>query len=131
MLFGIPPYFNENVEKMYELIRLADLKFPRRIKISAEAQDLISKLLERNINNRLGAKNGFSEIKSHPFFNNLDFDLILQKKLNAPYKPEIEDKYDTQYFDEEFTSEDLLNSSLIPESNLEVVKKCQEQFKDF
>jgi serum/glucocorticoid-regulated kinase 2 len=44
MLYGLPPFFNENMDRMYELIRLAELKFPRKIAISNEAKDLITKV---------------------------------------------------------------------------------------
>ena len=44
MLCGIPPFYNENVDRMYELIKLSELRFPKKIKISSEAQDLISKV---------------------------------------------------------------------------------------
>jgi serine/threonine protein kinase len=48
MLCGIPPFYNENVERMCELIMLAELKFPKKIKISTEAQDIIVKVNEHN-----------------------------------------------------------------------------------
>ncbi len=44
MLCGIPPFYNENLERMYELIKLAELRFPKKIKVSSDAQDLISKV---------------------------------------------------------------------------------------
>ena len=44
MLFGIHPFYNENMDRMFELIRLADLKFPKKIPISNEAKDFISKV---------------------------------------------------------------------------------------
>ncbi len=44
MLCGIPPFYNENLDRMYELIKYSDLKFPKKIKISADAQDLITKV---------------------------------------------------------------------------------------
>jgi len=44
MLCGIPPFYNENIERMYELIKLAELRFPRKIKISSDAQDIITKV---------------------------------------------------------------------------------------
>lgn len=44
MLCGIPPFYNENLERMYELIKLAELRFPKKIKISSDAQDLITKV---------------------------------------------------------------------------------------
>jgi len=30
MLFGLPPFYNENVDRMYELIKLAELRFPKK-----------------------------------------------------------------------------------------------------
>ena len=44
MLCGIPPFYNDNLERMYELIKLCDLRFPKRVKVLADAQDLISKV---------------------------------------------------------------------------------------
>ena len=50
----------------------------------------------------MNGKGGLAEIKSHPFFAQIDFDLVLQKKLNAPFKPEISNKTDVGNFDEDF-----------------------------
>jgi hypothetical protein len=44
MLCGIPPFYNENLERMYELIKLSELRFPKKVKVSLEAQDLIRKV---------------------------------------------------------------------------------------
>lgn len=44
MLCGIPPFYNENVERMYELIKNSNIKFPKKIQISPDAQDLIMKV---------------------------------------------------------------------------------------
>ncbi len=46
MLCGIPPFYNENLERMYELIKLAELRFPKKISISSDAQDLIKKVFK-------------------------------------------------------------------------------------
>lgn len=45
MLCGIPPFYNENLERMYELIRLSELRFPKKIKLSTDAQDIIIKVI--------------------------------------------------------------------------------------
>jgi serum/glucocorticoid-regulated kinase 2 len=45
MLCGIPPFYNENTDRMYELIKLAELRFPKKIRISNEAQDIITKVI--------------------------------------------------------------------------------------
>ena len=44
MLCGIPPFYSDNIDRMYELIKLSELRFPKKIKISMDAQDLISKV---------------------------------------------------------------------------------------
>ena len=42
-------------------------------KMSADLKDLLIKLLSRNPIERLGAKGGASDIKSHPFFKDIDW----------------------------------------------------------
>jgi serum/glucocorticoid-regulated kinase 2 len=77
----------------------------------------------------LGAK-GFHEIKNHPFFATIDFELLIKKKINAPFKPEISNKLDVQNFDEDFTSEEV-SQTPIPTKNLDSIKKNQDKFKEF
>ena len=130
MLFGVPPFFNENIEKMYELITKGELRFPKKFKVSDEAKDFLSKLLVKNQKERLGKNGGFDEIKKHPFFRDIDFKALEEKKIEAPFKPVLEDSFDVRNFDEEFTSEALVSSE-IPEKGMELIKKNQEQFDDF
>ena len=130
MLCGIPPFYCDNTEKMYDLITRAELRFPKKIPLSENSKDLIKKLLVKKQDNRLGAVNGFDEIRSHPFFSNFDFQALLARKLPPPYKTVLKDKLDVGNFDEEFTSEDVVTSA-IPEKNLEFIKRNQAQFKDF
>ncbi len=56
--------------------------------------------------------------------------MILKKKLNPPFKPEISNKHDVQNFDQDFTNEEI-SQTPIPSKNLESVKKNQDKFKDF
>jgi hypothetical protein len=44
MLFGLPPFYNENMDRMFELIRLSELKFPKKVAVSNEVKDLIMKV---------------------------------------------------------------------------------------
>ncbi len=44
MLNALPPFYHENVEKMYHLIKTAELKFSKRVVISDDAKDLITKV---------------------------------------------------------------------------------------
>ena len=84
MLFGIPPFYNENVETMYELITNKELRFPKKFNVSEEAKDLLKKLLVKKQNERLGINGGFDEIKKHPFFKDMDFKALEAKKIEAP-----------------------------------------------
>ena len=130
MLFGIPPFFSENVEKMYSLITNSELRFPKKFKVSDDAKDLLVKLLEKNQKERFGINGGFEEIKKHPFFKGMDFKALEEKKIEAPFKPVLEDSLDVRNFDEEFTSEDLASSE-ITEKNMELIKRNQDQFEEF
>jgi len=112
LLYGITPFFNMDKNRMFELIEVGELKFPNTIKIdgnivnlkiSKEAKNIISKLLEKNPGPRLG-KNGLKEIKNHPFFANVSFDMIKSKKVKPPYKPEVTEEDLTCNFDEEYTT---------------------------
>ena len=89
MLCGLPPFYVENVDKMYELIKNSSVKFPRRITLSEDAKDVIRKLLEKNPKKRLGSQNGIEEIKSHPFFASIDFDMVEQKKNESTFYSRI------------------------------------------
>ena len=130
MLCGLPPFYVENLDKMYEMIKGSPVKFPKRINLSEDAKDVIRKLLEKNPKKRLGSQSGIEEIKKHPFFASIDFDLIVEKKIPAPFIPELANDTDVQYFDEEFTNEEV-GMSYIPRKNMEVIKKNQNKFKEF
>jgi serine/threonine protein kinase len=53
--------------------------------MTTEAKNLIVTLLNRNPSNRLGSgETGADEIKNHPFFDQLDWDQVKQRKLAVP-----------------------------------------------
>jgi len=68
MIVGCPPFFTQsnNYEKMYQMIKKRAVHFPDperyKIYMSEECKDFISKLLEKDPNNRLGTKGGISEV---------------------------------------------------------------------
>jgi len=78
----------------------------------------------------LGTINGINDIKSHPFFLNIDFDLVLRKKITPPFIPEISGNLDVKNFDVTFTDEPIQNS-VIDIQNLALISKYKEKFDKF
>lgn len=62
---GLPPFYDENVNVMYQRILSDPLQFPPDI--PTDAKSIITGLLQRDPARRLGAA-GSEEIKRHPFF---------------------------------------------------------------
>jgi serum/glucocorticoid-regulated kinase 2 len=102
MLTGLPPYYDEDTNKMYQKILKNPLKFPEGF--DKHAQDLLIKLLSRDPKYRLGS-NGSEEIKNHSFFRSIDFQKLENKQYIPPFIPGVKDNFDTSNFDQEFTSE--------------------------
>lgn len=104
MLTGLPPFYDENTNEMYRKILSEPLHFPSSDIVPPSAKDLLTKLLNRKPEQRLGA-NGASEIKAHPFFHSIDWRKLLQRKYEPTFKPNVTDALDTKNFDDEFTRE--------------------------
>lgn len=86
MLTGLPPYYDENVNEMYRKILSEPLHFSDIV--PPAAKDLLTKLLNRDPKQRLGA-NGSAEIKAHPFFHAIDWRKLLQRKYEPTFKPNV------------------------------------------
>jgi serum/glucocorticoid-regulated kinase 2 len=88
MLTGLPPFYDENTNEMYRKILSEPLHFPGHDVVPPAAKDLLTKLLNRNPEERLGA-NGSAEIKAHPFFHAIDWRKLLQRKYEPAFKPNV------------------------------------------
>lgn len=86
MLMGLPPFYDENTNEMYRKILQEPLHFPNDV--PSAAKDLLTRLLNRNPSERLGA-NGSAEIKAHPFFHAIDWRKLLQRKYEPAFKPNV------------------------------------------
>ncbi|PGH27047.1 AGC/AKT protein kinase [Polytolypa hystricis UAMH7299] len=104
MLTGLPPFYDENTNDMYRKILQEPLTFPGPDIVPAAARDLLTRLLDRDPQRRLGA-NGAAEIKAHHFFSNIDWRKLLQRKYEPGFRPNVVDALDTDNFDEVFTNE--------------------------
>ena len=79
---------------MYQLIQQAPIRWPdperHKISVSETAKDLISKLLVKSRKGRLGQKGDSEEILAHPFFEGLDMDELLARKIKPEFVPEVD-----------------------------------------
>jgi len=82
MMTGIPPFYSKKEDIMYERIVTEDLNYPDFF--SADAKDLLTKLLNRDPQERLQET---TAIKNHPFFKNIDFDKLKKKKYHLLFFP--------------------------------------------
>ena len=103
-LMGYRPYNGKNRQEIKEKI------FSGQVIISPEQKkngwsddvlDFINKLLERNKESRLGAINGFQELKEHQWLKYYPWDELEKKVLPAPFIPEQIDNFDKSYCESE------------------------------
>lgn len=125
MMTGLPPFYDKNVNTMYQRILSDPLIFPDYI--PEDAKSIMTGLLNRDPSRRLGV-NGAEEIKRHPFFKSIDWNKLLAKKIQPPFKPSVESVLDVANFDSEFTSEPA-EDSVVADSRLS--ETVQNQFKGF
>ncbi|CAD8062818.1 unnamed protein product [Paramecium sonneborni] len=83
MIVGMPPYYHQDREMLFENIKKGVLRIPKSM--SEEAKDLIRSLLVRDPSQRLGAKTDAEEIKKHSFFKNINWDDIYNKVQDGPF----------------------------------------------
>jgi len=105
MLTGLPPFFSQNINVMYQKILNGELKFPSHI--SPEAQSLLSGFLTREPDERIGSKDtgGEIKIKQHPWFAGIDWEKLDRKEITPPWQPEVNDELDVGQIDATFTAE--------------------------
>ncbi|KAH0628734.1 hypothetical protein JD844_010199 [Phrynosoma platyrhinos] len=105
-LVGCVPFFGDTPEELFGQVITDDILWPEGEEaLPADAQHLISCLLQTNPLLRLGAGKGrwgevgggAYEVKQHAFFKDLDWNGLLRQK--AEFIPHLESEEDTSYFD--------------------------------
>ncbi|ELP92715.1 hypothetical protein EIN_371170 [Entamoeba invadens IP1] len=100
MLLGLPPFFDNDVQTMYQKIVSDDVRFPKNT--PPAIKDFVAALLQKDPTDRLTDPD---VMMKHPFFKNMDFDLVLAKKIKPPFIPNVTSKDDTAMISEEFLEE--------------------------
>jgi serine/threonine protein kinase len=89
MLIGVSAFYSEDKGEMYNNILREQPKFVNikgeKVEISTECKNLIEGLLRKNQNERLTS----SQILTHPWFKDINFDLLYKKELVAPFIPAV------------------------------------------
>lgn len=103
LLTGNPPFTGNNHQKIVEKITKSKLSLPYYL--SADAKDLLTRLLRKDPKKRLGFRN-FEVIKKHRFFRKIDWKKLENRdeSLIPPILPIITKPELAENFSEEFTS---------------------------
>ena len=104
LLTGSPPFRANNHAKIQEKILKAKLVLPYFL--SPDAKDLLTRLLRKEPNKRLGGNmpKDMQVIKKHRFFRKIDWKLLEKRELVPPIQPLVTDPELAENFSSEFTS---------------------------
>ncbi|KAG8437927.1 hypothetical protein GDO86_008570 [Hymenochirus boettgeri] len=111
LLTGASPFTLEGEKNTQNEVSKRILKMEPSIPffLSGEAKDLVQKLLCKDPKKRLGAA-GASQIKEHPFYKNMDWEALVQRKITPPFRPSVRSATDVSNFADEFTNLDPVYS---------------------
>jgi serum/glucocorticoid-regulated kinase 2 len=103
MIVGLPPFYEkDNREKLFKQIKSGEPEYPEDM--SDCCKDLLMGLFKKDPAERLGGKDGDAQpIKEHPWYSQVDWDILMEKKIIPPFKPKLDSEEDTKYIDNEFT----------------------------
>ncbi|XP_035852427.1 serine/threonine-protein kinase N1b isoform X4 [Sander lucioperca] len=128
MLVGESPFPGDDEEEVFDSIVNDEVRYPRFL--STEAIGIMRRLLRRNPERRLGSgEKDAEDVKKQPFFRDMDWEALLQRKVPPPFVPTIGGKEDVSNFDVEFTAE--APALTPPRERRTLSRKEQDYFKDF
>ncbi|XP_051571784.1 serine/threonine-protein kinase N1b isoform X2 [Myxocyprinus asiaticus] len=128
MLVGESPFPGDDEEEVFDSIVNDEVRYPRFL--STEAIGIMRRLLRRNPERRLGSsERDAEEIRKQPFFRNIDFEALLQRKVSPPFVPDLTGEEDVSNFDAEFTNE--APTLTPPRERRSLSRKDQDYFRDF
>uniref|UniRef100_A0A3Q3ITW8 Protein kinase domain-containing protein n=1 Tax=Monopterus albus TaxID=43700 RepID=A0A3Q3ITW8_MONAL len=128
MLVGESPFPGEDEEEVFDSIVNDDVQYPASLPLDAVC--IIQKLLKKNPVKRLGGgERDATEVKGEKFFEAIDWEALLAKKVKPPFLPSVKESMDVSNFDSEFTR---LQPTLSPPSKpFSLSAEQQETFADF
>ena len=101
MQTGLPPFYTQDRNLLFERIRRANLSYPSYI--SPVAKSLLEGLLTRQPESRLGGgPHDGAEVRAHGFFASVDWNALYQCQVTPPFKPKVSGTGDVSNFEKEF-----------------------------
>jgi len=98
LLGGRTPFFSYDQTDLFRGIVKAKYNFPKVF--DDKSRDFIQHLLVKKISDRLGClANADSDVREHAFFQGIDREKLLSKKIKAPWVPSLRDPLDSSNFD--------------------------------
>lgn len=129
LLYGVPPFHDHKIERCFDLITTSKIRFPSKIKLTPATKDIISLLLKKNPNERLG-KGGLEQVINHPFFQSVNTKNVIAQKTTSPKKPTISNEDPTANFDNIYTSLSVDNlEGAVDKSMLNQIESLFEEFE--
>ncbi|KAG0299884.1 serine/threonine protein kinase psk1 [Dissophora globulifera] len=129
MLTGSPPFVAGNRKKTMEAILNKKLNLPYYL--SADAKDLLTKLLKRTPSARLGyGPKGIENIKNHRFFRKINWKLLALRELEPPIVPFLSDPESVENFNAEFTSMPVQESPILVNGSVHLSSDHHRQLYD-
>ena len=119
MLVGIPPFYTNNRQELFERIKYAAPKYPPHL--SKNARELLENLLKKDPAKRLGTTKDAEDIKAHAWFYGVNWRALEKKQYEAPFTPKVNGDCDLANFDPEFT-EIAINSMSCNDETADALK---------
>eukprot|EP01083_Nonionella_stella_P284344 967952_1 len=130
---GIPPFYSQKISEMYRKIQEDPLIFPPHL--SNACKDLISKLLVKDPNERLGVTGGFEDIMRHSFFGNIDWNKLYEKSIDLPYKPLVktvdQELHEQRCIDDTLFHEPIVDTPTTPPTFIDSALKERQKEHEF
>ena len=101
MLTGVPPFYTNNRQELFEKIRNQAPKFSSSL--NPLTRDILEKLLHKDPTRRLGSNKDAEEVKNHAWFSGINWEDLKCKKYDAPFVPKISNDLGLSNFDCDFT----------------------------
>jgi serine/threonine protein kinase len=106
MIVGYPPFVDEDPMGIYQKILSGKIVFPKMF--DKNAKGLVKKLLTADLGKRYGnLKNGVDDIKTHKWFKDIDWQALIEKKIDTKFKPPVKGEADTSNFDDYPDSDEI------------------------